>query len=235
MGIDFDQLVLEVTRKCNMVCEHCLRGDAQNLDMSKEIVNRLLGKTKSITSLLITGGEPVLNDELIEYIVDELLQRKIPVDNFYVATNGVIVSKRTAKALLRLHGITTNYEENNGFEVSIDDYHEKLSHNSFGVYKKLPFFGLRENIYKERGLLNMGKAHDNGIGNREISDEVLDVSCYGDSTYVQGLVYVNAKGDVLCGGDYSYSEQENRMIGNVANDMVLELEAYYTKIMREIA
>ena len=34
MEIYVESLVIEVTRRCNMRCEHCLRGDAQNLDIS---------------------------------------------------------------------------------------------------------------------------------------------------------------------------------------------------------
>lgn len=36
-------LIFEVTRKCNLHCEHCLQGNAQNLDLSKEIVGAEVG------------------------------------------------------------------------------------------------------------------------------------------------------------------------------------------------
>ena len=29
----FNTVIIEVTRRCNMSCPHCLRGDAQNVDM----------------------------------------------------------------------------------------------------------------------------------------------------------------------------------------------------------
>ncbi len=32
-------LILEVTRRCNMCCAHCLRGDAEDIDMEKETVD----------------------------------------------------------------------------------------------------------------------------------------------------------------------------------------------------
>lgn len=31
-------LVIEVTRKCNLSCDHCLRGCSQNMDMKKEYI-----------------------------------------------------------------------------------------------------------------------------------------------------------------------------------------------------
>ena len=40
--------IFEVTRRCNLSCEHCLRGDAQNLDMTKETVDKVLDHIESI-------------------------------------------------------------------------------------------------------------------------------------------------------------------------------------------
>lgn len=39
MKINVHTLIVEVTRRCNMTCKHCLRGDAQSLDMQKETVD----------------------------------------------------------------------------------------------------------------------------------------------------------------------------------------------------
>ena len=54
-------LILEVTRRCNMCCDHCLRGDAQDLDMQKETVDALLEQVGSIGGVTFSGGEPLLN------------------------------------------------------------------------------------------------------------------------------------------------------------------------------
>lgn len=51
-------LVLEVTRRCNMCCAHCLRGEAQNMDMQKETIDKLLDQTDSISMVTFSGGEP---------------------------------------------------------------------------------------------------------------------------------------------------------------------------------
>ena len=34
-------LILEVTRRCNMCCAHCLRGEAENIDMQKETIDKV--------------------------------------------------------------------------------------------------------------------------------------------------------------------------------------------------
>ena len=34
-------LGIEITRKCNKTCSHCMKGDSQNISLSKEIVDKL--------------------------------------------------------------------------------------------------------------------------------------------------------------------------------------------------
>ena len=60
MEIYVNYLAIEVTRRCNMKCNHCLRGDAQNLDISTAVLS---GIAKHIhpASVIFTGGEPSLN------------------------------------------------------------------------------------------------------------------------------------------------------------------------------
>lgn len=60
---DIYHLAIEVTRRCNMECAHCLRGDAQAVDMTQEIVDRFvdgLEEGMSIGDVTLTGGEPSL-------------------------------------------------------------------------------------------------------------------------------------------------------------------------------
>lgn len=37
----FDSLAVEATRRCNMHCAHCLRGEAENKDISYEVMDAL--------------------------------------------------------------------------------------------------------------------------------------------------------------------------------------------------
>lgn len=52
--IEAADFAIEVTRRCNMCCDHCLRGMAQNLDI---IVLP--------DHVFFTGGEPFLNVKAI--------------------------------------------------------------------------------------------------------------------------------------------------------------------------
>lgn len=79
---------IELTRRCNMTCEHCLRGDAQNLDLQPDILNTFLDRISGINCLTLTGGEPTLAVPQMKMVLDGLKKRNIPVENYYVVTNG---------------------------------------------------------------------------------------------------------------------------------------------------
>ena len=34
-------LVIEVTRKCNLQCAHCLRGEAQDIEISEAVIDKI--------------------------------------------------------------------------------------------------------------------------------------------------------------------------------------------------
>ena len=81
-------LALEVTRRCNMACEHCLRGEAQNCDIDFKVINKA---TKFITplSVVFTGGEPSLNTMAIDYYFKRCEVNDNVPESFYVVTNGL--------------------------------------------------------------------------------------------------------------------------------------------------
>ena len=89
-GLRCDQLMFEVTRRCNMKCEHCLRGAAQRIDMSDEIIEKTLSGVNSLRSVTFTGGEPFLNPHAIKHIFKTLDKSGIQHSDFWLATNGKI-------------------------------------------------------------------------------------------------------------------------------------------------
>jgi MoaA/NifB/PqqE/SkfB family radical SAM enzyme len=76
-----NNLVLEITRRCNMKCEHCMRGSAQRVDMSNQTLWNTLKDIDSINTLTITGGEPQLKPEAIIELWNILISRGINVDS----------------------------------------------------------------------------------------------------------------------------------------------------------
>lgn len=41
MLLHLKHLLLEATRKCNMACPHCMRGDAEELSMDYAVIDRI--------------------------------------------------------------------------------------------------------------------------------------------------------------------------------------------------
>lgn len=73
-------LILEVTRRCNMNCAHCLRGDAQNMDADPALIPKIFDGIDDIDTITFTGGEPALNTDYMA------------VDEAYVSCTGAIVT-----------------------------------------------------------------------------------------------------------------------------------------------
>lgn len=80
-------LFVEITRRCQLRCAHCMRGDAQAVDLSQDGIARAksLVRIRKPSIMILTGGEPFLN---LKGLADMLMiakQEKIPVT---VVTNG---------------------------------------------------------------------------------------------------------------------------------------------------
>lgn len=99
MSISVDDLYLEVTRRCNLACGHCFRGDSEEVDMSIEVINNVLKDITSIGTLLLTGGEPLLAYEQLVEISRLIDENKIKVGRVTVITNGTILNKDIIRIL----------------------------------------------------------------------------------------------------------------------------------------
>ena len=90
-GINF-----ELTRRCNLNCKWCSKGEAQDLDMRKEIIDKTLNEVSDywIDTIRINGGEPSLVPDLIEYLIDGIIKRQIKVKLIHMITDATIKSKK---------------------------------------------------------------------------------------------------------------------------------------------
>jgi MoaA/NifB/PqqE/SkfB family radical SAM enzyme len=60
--LSLDNVIIEITRRCNMKCEHCLRGAQQRLDIPDDVLSKFFLRIRDsyINHLCLTGGEPSL-------------------------------------------------------------------------------------------------------------------------------------------------------------------------------
>lgn len=149
--LTFDRISIELTRDCNMQppCPHCFRGDARKEDIKKEYIDALLEQTEIIGTLFFTGGEPTMKLDIMQYILDQLYARRIPLFEFGFITNGMkydykIVSliKRYAE-LVKLcvetgTGKSVDITRHIVIGISIDKFHahRSVAENNMKLYKK---------------------------------------------------------------------------------------------------
>ena len=134
MSIALQTLVLHVTDACNLGCRYCYYGNgghgaAAKERMSPETAARAVdflmahsGKLKEVI-IVFFGGEPLLNLDLIRFIVDDArkkaLEKGLRVD-FAVTTNGTLFTDKA---------ITFLKENNIGVTISMDGF--ETAHDRF--------------------------------------------------------------------------------------------------------
>lgn len=91
-------LTLELTRRCNKKCAHCLRGQSQDITMSKEIIDKLFDDVSDCAQVYISGGEPLLEVDTLIYLLEKISANWNTVQ-IEITTNGSILSERLVAAL----------------------------------------------------------------------------------------------------------------------------------------
>lgn len=166
-----NDLCIEVTRRCNMKCSHCMRGDAQNINLNIDVINKLFNnkefEIKKINRLSITGGEPTLNAVAILKIIREILNKKIKINSFVMVINGSIYNIDLVKGLNLLYKYYLDNEDKNQFELicSRDQFHIYQKADVLSKYNELPYFINNEIIINNNQILCLGRAYKNKIGN----------------------------------------------------------------------
>lgn len=96
--LNAETLILVVTSRCNLSCDYC-QVLKENKDMDFETAWRAVSlflkreKTSNNRQIKFFGGEPLLNFNLIEDIVEKVNKTHRNVD-FRIATNGVLLNKK---------------------------------------------------------------------------------------------------------------------------------------------
>jgi organic radical activating enzyme len=212
------ELVVEITRRCNVACQHCLRGDPQNKNISDLTVDKVFESITGIGTLTFTGGEPSLAVDRIRYITKKIKENGITLGGFYIITNGKIPSTELAHALIDLYPLTNNMEEMGGLIISKDQYHSDQiasTKEAEKLYSALTFYRPRED-HEIDDMYLIGEGRAEGRGEREASLEPLIVETKDNKPInVENTLYINALGDVVPGCDLSYESQTDSQIGNV--------------------
>jgi len=156
--VSISDIVIEVTRRCNMNCCHCMRGEPQNIDMDLNYVRALFKQIDMISNITLSGGEPSLVPHILTSIIDIAKEEEVEIDSFYIATNAKVVTDEFMKALIKWWLFC---RDNGSVAISSDDYHENIDEDNI---RKLEAFRFVEKRNEDchynhgQGLIYEGRA-----------------------------------------------------------------------------
>jgi len=222
-----------MTRQCQFNCQHCLRGPSQKKYTvpNWDALIQFLPKIEYVSSITFTGGEPTLVPFLhYQLLINTFKDFKVNIGSFYLATNGISLLKQHKEEefyhLVSFLYHVCNDNEVSGIRFSRDNFHKQqfsFKKNQI-IDDKINKFQncFNENLIQidtnDRYLINEGNAKKHQIGTREHS-AYIEV----DDNIIDGDLYLNCKGNVIAGCDWSYRNQDKpeHIISN-AQDFGLE-------------
>ena len=231
----FAYLGLEVTRKCNLKCAHCLRGDAQHLSMKKEVIDKILDSSAGIKEIFFTGGEPFLEPDLIEYVVDQVIERDFECFDMAVITNGTIMNDNAIRCIKAMNKFAEWSHKKYGdiaecrIIISNDHFHDlKLSTACMDFYKlyigeflKLTMHG---DIANEK-LVRAGRAIQTGVAigdNRKVHALPRRI-CIETDNDIRCSLDLSATGNLCLPEYHSWQEMDENSMGNIMQESLVKI------------
>lgn len=95
----FSALRIEITRRCNKKCPHCMKGDAQDVTMDENTIDKIFCDVEDADWVVIGSGEPLLELGRIEYLINKIIESKWSTRVIELTTNGSIQDERIIEAL----------------------------------------------------------------------------------------------------------------------------------------
>jgi hypothetical protein len=221
--MEIQNLIIEVTRKCNIKCDHCLRGEPINSNLKQEYIDSLLDQVTYINHVTFTGGEPSLNVPIMDYFLTEVKQRGIGISCFYIATNGINIPESFILFCLKMYSYCED-KESCSVDVSNDEFHSYEGSYNDELLRGLSFFRKRWdkdgfNYYGGSSLIKEGRSTQ---GRKPFTHSIDGVDSFEESE-----IYLNCKGEIINGCDWSYKNQKKYKLCNVG-----ELTEFYERLLK---
>jgi hypothetical protein len=241
--INVRTLAIEVTRRCNQNCAHCMRGKAQKLDTLPDIIWSAVTTFDEIDTIAPTGGEPFLVPDLTALAINASNAR-----DCFISTNGSVspFSER-GKKIMAAFGSTC--EETSEIRISNDRFHDGYHKGWVRLLYGYPGDGCR--IYAEDildrfpgAIIDRGKARENGLGQSgEIKRFVFQTLSDAESFTVDiEHIYIDAKGRTFFDCNLSYEMMDEiakkgdpKYYGGPVCDLRENLESRFDEICKGCA
>lgn len=223
--MEISNLVIEVTRKCNMACPHCLRGDAEKISFDYKMLPNVFSGIDYIDTITFTGGEITVALPTFEKIVDYICTRNIQFENFYIKTNLKKVSKKFLLLVDMLYQ-KAEYNDISNLDFSFDIYHDSDEFiNNYWRYKdfqeELCLADYITNLNVNKKPLEYKLIYEgNATKWFSFEDSYRKPSFFNgffkedDDCFCENIVYVAANGNVISDCNLSYEHIDEYAFGN---------------------
>lgn len=230
MSLTIAELGIEVTRKCNMKCEHCLRGEPQRKNISDQHIYKILQLIDNVGTLTITGGEPTLAMDSLTHIQHCVQYGRADVGSFYMVTNGKSINVAALAEWAKYMRLACGDNELSGVSFSFDKFHvstfnyaqmekqernyrrlKDILENEYGIYDN----GWSEFVRKHSDdswdyhhLFAEGRAED--FGGRNNDHKIFIEDIWEDNiNFSDNMLYLSANGYIVSDCNWSYKNIDN--------------------------
>jgi hypothetical protein len=197
---------IELTRRCNSTCAHCLRGKARALDIAEEYLDTYFSKVTHIYCLTLTGGEVTLVPKLVQKTLDYAKKYNTQIDFVGITTNGLYISDNFINAWNNWR----KYTIASGLDISQTPFHKPANKK---VLEKLAEAEIEYRTTNNALIIPSGRAENLLIASK---DKMVVKPYWLLNGWVMEPTYLNAKGNIV-GIDGSYEEQDHYILGSVAD------------------
>jgi organic radical activating enzyme len=212
-----------------MHCAHCLRGEAENKNISQQTLENLIKNTESIYSITFTGGEPSLNTTAIANTLALCKEYKIPVYSFYIVTNGKKVSEKFLSTCINWYAYCLENggePESSGIALSKDNFHQDIDPVNELKLKALSFFrNDKMTDFTKYYLIESGRAKNltQSYRTRPLPNSKIyaDINESTKTIFIQDESAITTDGDLLPQCDYEFADTNNIKVGNINNPQQL--------------
>ena len=234
--LKFKILAIEITKKCNLKCKHCLKGDAQDVNISDFIIEKLFSMIESIDYLCITGGEPTLNIYSLKKIYQEILKNNVSIGSWSIPTNGVYSNTDFVEVCNKLTELSQD-PKSCLLRISLDKYHfpddvpeytyytspRYLSYKikKYGNYN----FNIKPNYTNNWGYIKTGRAKELLEPNSLATEKETPFKVNRINKNKINVLYVSARGDLFVDNNLTFEDEDANKYsyGNVINLSANEL------------
>lgn len=193
---DKDELKIEeleylITEKCNLNCVgYCSEGGPGKCSMTLEMIDASMKPFKEINVLKILGGEPSLELDLVQRIYDNIIKRKIKVNEVWFFTNGV--HRDRIEKMLEIFAKPTKLINAVYVYVSRGKYHDRsmrlLKQDPQVAEDNLEYFKEKykgkmfvEKQWDEERPLNVGHARNDNKNPIKLTKDTRNIIMFGDN------------------------------------------------------